>query len=785
MAEPIQGLRISLKFGDVLDREQILENLNLPLRDLEKIRDIQAEGVTQEDLITTSGIDIDIEKNAIGIWSEMNSYENILKNLNNSRTTIGQNITINGKLVSPSFKFKTVDYTDSNQIKTIDLSTSRASAWSAFGDPTQSIFYGGDLQITDSNSIEVGSLEFADEIIEKEFESQIATHKIRINVDGVDYDLYAMKGIPLTFRGFFGSVAEMKMNYNVLSGGQRPSWAIENIDNNLRYVYENITSGTATNRSSTISFSDTKALNREVKIYYPVENITLLELKKMNIFEMPDVTLPNLSSLNISFNDILEMPNLALFAPSLATLDISNNNLGRTDNTNLANFNQNVVQRLPDSLITLTINNTYENDCVVDFGAIDGLPNLRNFYANSGGGGNRKMTGTAPAINNVMTTYQISSNRFTEIDNSVLNTSSIENLNIRNNGEFSTTIDFPNATNLKIFFTGNGNKHNIINLSGKEELITYYTDYMSFINDTDGSNIISGCTKLDYFRINNTNVSGTLPNLNTNTALRYFVSWSTQWEDADVNYSISDTTFGTSSTSGCRKTLAYFNLGSPYLSNPIHENALVGMTALVTFSLTSYGNGITGTLPYIGDCFNLGYFYMNKNNLSGEIPTINANQKLIRFDISNNYFTGIFPYTILPNIRDIYVYNNQIEGFAGLVTPFLYTINANNNNITELPDFTNALKLRYIYFSNNNISSYNIGTIANLKDLTKLDLSGNNLTTGDIDNIIYDLNTNYDTNPSRRNVIVNLNGNAPSSGTEDISAIISKLISAGWSIGLA
>jgi len=71
MAEPIQGLRVNRLFGDVQDTEEALENLNLPLRDLDRIRDIRSEGVSREDIITISGLDIDIEKNAVGIFTEM------------------------------------------------------------------------------------------------------------------------------------------------------------------------------------------------------------------------------------------------------------------------------------------------------------------------------------------------------------------------------------------------------------------------------------------------------------------------------------------------------------------------------------------------------------------------------------------------------------------------------------------------------------------------------------------------------------------------------------------
>jgi len=313
MADPVRGLRISLKFGDILDANKTLENLNLPITDLDKIRGI-GESVSQEDLITISGNDLDIEKNAIGIFSETLSYENVLRNLNDSRRRIGQNINVNGRFISPSFKFKTIDFDNANQIKTVDFSTSRASAWSSFGDASLSIFYGGDVKVTNGNSVELSSLEYTGDIIEKEFDSQVPTHKIRINIDGSEYDLYAMKGIPLTFAGAISSVPEMSISYNVLAGEIKPSWVIQNSDNDLRYVYKDISTGSGSSRKSTISFSDSRILNREIKVYYPVDNITEIKLNNTRLVDFPKVVMNNLVTFECIKNQSLEIQVFSFYA---------------------------------------------------------------------------------------------------------------------------------------------------------------------------------------------------------------------------------------------------------------------------------------------------------------------------------------------------------------------------------------------------------------------------------------------------------------------------------------
>ena len=59
----------------------------------------------------------------------------------------------------------------------------------------------------------------------KEFPSEFPTHKIQATIDGQTRSLYAMKGIPLTFRGYFRKVnAEIKLSS--LIQNTPPSWKI-------------------------------------------------------------------------------------------------------------------------------------------------------------------------------------------------------------------------------------------------------------------------------------------------------------------------------------------------------------------------------------------------------------------------------------------------------------------------------------------------------------------------------------------------------------------------------
>lgn len=785
MAQPIQGLRVALKFGDTQDNEKILSNLKLPLGDLDRIRDIAVTGVTKEDIISLSGIDIDIEKSAVAIYGETASYPNLLRNLNDSRSRISHNLLIGGQLVAPSYKFNIVDIDDSNAIKTISLSTSRSSAWSSFGNSDLSIFYGADVIVTSGNHVEVGSIEFSGEVIAKEFDSQIPTHKIRMSVDGVEYDMYAMKSIPLVFECSFASARSLSMRYNIVPTGQLPTWTIENDDNDLRYVYENVSTGSGLSRLSTISFNDSRTLNRKINIFYPVDRITTLSMSRLNLYSMPNTVLPSLLTLDISGNDLIEMPRLNILTPALTTLVINDNDMSRSFDPSIVNFNQAVLERLPDTLTSVTMGSTYGGDTSVDFGVVGGLPNLKVFILNSGST-NTRMTGNMPEINDELTRLDIANCRFDTISTTILNSSSLEYLNIRNNDkDFGNSIDFPNMDELQQFYTGYGNRHNVINMAGKTNLETYITSDMTFTSPDDvGTNMVNGCTSLVELRTNHTNIKGSLPDFNTNPLFELFTGWNTTWEDYDSNYSISDTTFGVSSTSGCRGTLRYFNLQSSKLSGPVQINALRNMTALNYFKISSYDKGITGTLPDIKDCFKLSQFHMNRNNLSGEIPSLNANIELRILNLASNNFSGEFPFISLPKLKYILVSFNNLTGFSDMTLPELRYLNANNNSLSSIPNLTALGKVTNISLQNNNISGYIKSNLSGLSKLRNLNISNNNLTTGDIDNILIDLNENYDLN-SRSNVTINLTGNAPSSSNEIISAIIAKLSSAGWSIGLS
>lgn len=787
--DPIQGLRVSNNFSDAQDTLEILKNLNLEFDDLNRIRNISPTGgggVSKTDLRTISGLDIDLEKEAIGIFNETQSYQNVLSTLNDGRRAIAGNLNSSSSVIAPSFKFKSINYDGANtSIESVDFSTSRASAWSTFTNPTtaeQYIYYGGDVILSGNTStIELSSLEFTETPKAKRFESQIPTHKIRVSIDNEPYDLYAMKNIPLQFRAFFRSAANLRIDYNILNG-LRPSWIIRN-NSGQEFVYQNRTTASGAPRQSIISFFDSQSQERTIEFYYPVDNIVRIFLDSTRLSQLPNATLPALTQFSAADGDLVEMPEIDKLFPAITYLNLSRNDLTRSNDATLRTFSPQVVARLQtptNTLQTLILDGVYSNNCTADLSA---LTNLKTFQAVSVRTNSRRMTGTSPAIGPNLTTYNIQGNNLTIIHPSVIQSTTLQSLNIRSNA-VTSAID-TSGTNLQsiVEFISGGNGHPIVDMSGKTNLKIYRSDYQNHPVNSVGTTIFNNCGSLEEIYVHNSNVSGALPNFGSNNSLKLFYSWATAWSDASPTHSISDSTFG-SLESECRKKLVEFNLQSGNLVGPMHPEAFLGMTALRNLVVRSYGRGITGPYPTSLDtCFNLRSVNFDQNQMSGQIPNFAGNGQIGSIVLSFNAFSGEVPPLNLSRLSTLILNNNQLTKFVGLTCPNLLQLNASFNSLTEMPSLAISTRLQSLLLNNNAGMRYLPGELAYTTAIRRVEMANCGFTAGTVDQIIKDLNENYNKNP-RRNVFINLSGNAAPSATTEITTIIARLRREGWTLGL-
>ena len=678
---------------------------------------------------------------------------------------------ITGQFGASSIKYKFVDFTSNNTIKTADISTSRVSSWSSFDSPatlSSPIVYGG--QVVVEGPLELSNLVLNSPKIPRRFESEIPTNKIKVKIDGQDTFLYLMKGIPLTFVGFFRSLrGDIRISQ---IGSIRPSWVIRNTDNNLEYVYQNrLSSGTV----SAINFSDSSAREREVEFYYPPDNITSISLPNIKITEFPSVTMTNLATVNLSNNDIREIPDFSNFT-SLSSLNISNNNLTRSANTLLRTFSAEVVARIPSSTRTLTIGNCFEG---VVTGNLASIP-LTTLNLNNGEGRlGRRLTGTSPDVNSsTIENYNVNFNLFTTVSSSVTSSTSLKSVVLSHNSFNQTNISFA-SDNLEYFeMIGGTGSRNIVDVSNKQ-LLTQYISRGAPISPAFSTitSIFDGCTSLQNIQLHNTNASGAFPTLLACRSLRSFNIWNTRVTNANSNFVLDQ-----NSLDGCRASIQSIAWASSTITNvPIHPNAFDEAFNLSYIAITSRNAGISGNLPSFSTNRELRYVILYNNQLSGFIPSFAANNKLLYLHLYGNNFTGNIPNIVHPSLQFMFLSYNQLSGFNPLLCVNLRFLHAAFNQITQIPDISNLVNLEELFCNNNLIAKYTLGSFVPMTNIRNINLSNNLLTQGDINQIIIDLEQNYN-NRNRSGVFVNLRGNSVPSISDEIQDRLTKLRQAGWSI---
>lgn len=344
------GLSISRKLSDIQDKAAALNNLNLSLRDLDVIRGVSSTLVA-DDIKTLSGLDFDFERYVTSLNYETGIYDVLITNAYDESAYINSDIFVNGQFGAASIKYNFYD-TDTKGIVSADISTSRVSSWSSFTTPptiSSPIFYGGEVKVE-------GPIEFTELLINstvepKRFNTEIPTHKIRVRIDGVETWLYAMKGIPLIFRGFFRNLLTTNAAIGITQYNTsiRPSWVVQIVDTGRESVISPALTTIGGVRTSRPTVRDTIAREKDIKFYFAPDFITTITMVTLGLTEFPQVILPNLTTLNVQSNDLRLMPDLSRYN-SLINFNIFSNNLSRANppaalldiDGTIANFSGNI-----------------------------------------------------------------------------------------------------------------------------------------------------------------------------------------------------------------------------------------------------------------------------------------------------------------------------------------------------------------------------------------------------------------------------------------------------------
>ena len=409
-----RGLNVEKALIDIDDSLVSLINIGLDKDDLNLIYGLTGDQVslTTSDLHNVSGLVDDQERILSGQNRASSEITRDLTNVGDIRVSLRANFNINSTLHGGAIKYNYIDFTDAAWgSKSADISTSRVSSWSPVGpdaSPDDYIIYGGDAQVN-GEYLAASQLTTSEAPVAKQFRAEVATHVLKMKVNGVEEKFLVMKGIPLLFDCSFKSATLTANAIGVQDGGSGTVpmvWKIINVDKPGGPYVRELTPGSSAPVFSFVDNTFTKS--RRVEFYYNPANITTMNMRSLSMEEWTNVSLPALTELNISDNVVSFIPNFLTLAPALQVLDISKNPLyladkflSTADSTSDAQLNS-----LPS-----TIRSVKANGCFQDSGVIDlrTKTNLKTLQLSSQFGGSvfRKFTsnGHSPKVVNPMTRF--------------------------------------------------------------------------------------------------------------------------------------------------------------------------------------------------------------------------------------------------------------------------------------------------------------------------------------------------------------------------------------------
>ena len=801
------GLNVLTSLADVVNKEEALNSLNLSSRDLNIIRGSQNEGLTSGDWISLSRLVNPIYRTLDSYRVESATYSGLLNSRAGTEGILFGNLRINGALSGNAVRYRYLDGVGVGAtVKIADISTSRVSAWSSVGvGTTVPISYGAQVSVKSGGSLQFGTqsgtsgprLRTSLTPIPKEFDSEFPTSKISCTIGGQPVVLYAMKGIPLSFTGFFRDL-DVSINLTNLINNTPASWKIVETGNANNFVnFRNI--GGILSR---IQFKSSISRERYIQFYYNPDNILTITLTSANIAELPAVKLQNVTALNFSYNQLRNFPDFNFICGTdtppikLQSLNLISNPLSQSANQNERKLNSNVVGKIPASLRELYLGQTFfgsitQNIIANRFTQLTVL-NLNRFGGPYFHPDNDDANCELPNVPNTCQTYFVRSNDFrafgtTDAPNGRYNVKDLTNLvslDLAGNYNLSGALSIPIGNNVITSINCDSTGLSLPSgLSGKNSFTSLSYNYCGnagpLIDYLSGNYLYENCNSLTSISLYASNVTGRLPKF-TNSALTYLdirTNLTGGSPDNDETFVIPERTF-----EKCTNLLYMYLSSGNLLTAPIHPNAFSYTQKLIDLRYYSVGR-TTGNIPSLGSNKDLKTLILSGNNFTGTMSNLASNKEIIYVDASSNALSGPIPaFRILPNLSQLYLYNNQFDALSTFqnLGSLAYFYAHNNKIAGKIPSFAGCPSLYYLILFNNLLTEYESGGLAKNYNLRYLDLSGNLLSGQAVNQIIADLLTNYN-DVKRGGVTVNLRGgNALPTGVALDSIDI--LRSKGWSI---
>jgi len=375
------GLKVFFNFSDIESKVAALENLGLDIRDLEVIRGIQSS-IGPLDLQNISGLDVNLTRYLDRLSSDSSRYRGIVNNLSGYQFRTKGNFEAFGPISGGAVRYKYIPNDEGlnvnqSNLKFGDISTSRVSSWSsATADETnltQAISYGAsvqvkrDLKVGQNSGFSPGVGEAIINVLDTpepiRFATEVPTDVIELDINGQTQYVYAMRGIPIVFTTAFKNLS-MDFKFDPF-GIEDPIFTFQATDLSEPEITSvpNVSDNTSQLRFNAQSYKE-----REIRLYYPPNNIESILGRNINLRFFPKVKFINLKLVDLQTNLLGEMPdwtNITYddnYDSELKNIDLSQNPLFQADDEELRTFGTPVVERLPKVLTTLTLSGTYNGN---------------------------------------------------------------------------------------------------------------------------------------------------------------------------------------------------------------------------------------------------------------------------------------------------------------------------------------------------------------------------------------------------------------------------------------
>lgn len=376
-----RGLNVAKSLSDISNSDVALANIGLRSDNLDLIRNLSTV-ITRDEIHTLSGL-VDNQRELLRSMENAAAVAGLsAARIRRADTDQIYNYDIDSKLICGTIKFNYIDFTDASWTsRGADISTSRVSSWSPFGppeEPDRFVIYNSDVHVK-GKYLSVTDLSLTKAPERKRFLSEVATHIVKINVNGKTVSFPVMRGIPFKMIMTKPDPRITFYTTTILRGADGRNIPFSVVREDLEtgeeigepYLY-------TPSKYSTYNLYQPGTANvvaEEVltKFYYNPALIRYIISYNNGIEAFPKSTFSNLTSLTLYKDNLEYMPDFKTYTPSLSRIDLKFQKFFNAPNhANENNLNgdgsffdgsiQSQLLRLPVTTKYFDFRNSFEGD---------------------------------------------------------------------------------------------------------------------------------------------------------------------------------------------------------------------------------------------------------------------------------------------------------------------------------------------------------------------------------------------------------------------------------------